>query len=92
MFVSTTKLKISTVEGCNAARSVYQKVSFTKKVGVVCLTEFCFISLPSIVQVVLSTAHPTKFSEAVTKALSISRGFEFERDESCWKWREESQI
>ena len=29
---------------------------------------------------VLSTAHPAKFSEAVTKALSTSRGFDFERD------------
>ncbi|KAI0942989.1 hypothetical protein AcW1_002740 [Taiwanofungus camphoratus] len=31
-------------------------------------------------QVVLSTAHPAKFSEAVTLALSSSIGFEFERD------------
>jgi threonine synthase len=30
--------------------------------------------------VVLSTAHPAKFSEAVTKALSTSRGFDFEQD------------
>ena len=28
----------------------------------------------------LSTAHPAKFSEAVTKALSTSQGFDFERD------------
>ncbi|KAH9974265.1 tryptophan synthase beta subunit-like PLP-dependent enzyme [Lactifluus volemus] len=35
---------------------------------------------PSIVQVVLSTAHPAKFSEAVTKALSASQGFDFDRD------------
>ncbi|KAF8497562.1 tryptophan synthase beta subunit-like PLP-dependent enzyme [Russula emetica] len=34
----------------------------------------------SVVQVVLSTAHPAKFSEAVTKALSTSQGFDFERD------------
>jgi threonine synthase len=34
----------------------------------------------SVVQVVLSTAHPTKFSEAVTKALSTSQGFDFEQD------------
>ncbi|KAI0299427.1 tryptophan synthase beta subunit-like PLP-dependent enzyme [Multifurca ochricompacta] len=34
----------------------------------------------SIVQVVLSTAHPAKFSEAVTKALLTSQGFNFERD------------
>jgi threonine synthase len=42
--------------------------------------EFCFASTPSIVQVVLSTAHPAKFSEAVTKALSASQGFDFERN------------
>ncbi|KAH9996305.1 tryptophan synthase beta subunit-like PLP-dependent enzyme [Russula vinacea] len=30
--------------------------------------------------VVLSTAHPAKFSEAVTKALVTSRGLDFERD------------
>jgi threonine synthase len=29
---------------------------------------------------VLSTAHPAKFSEAVTEALSASRGFDFDRD------------
>ena len=29
---------------------------------------------------VLSTAHPAKFSEAVTKALSTSRDFDFERE------------
>ncbi|KAH9988092.1 tryptophan synthase beta subunit-like PLP-dependent enzyme [Russula compacta] len=34
----------------------------------------------SVVQVVLSTAHPAKFSEAVTKALSTSQGFDFDRD------------
>ena len=28
----------------------------------------------------LSTAHPAKFSEAVTSALSTSQGFDFERD------------
>jgi threonine synthase len=29
---------------------------------------------------VLSTAHPAKFSEAVTEALSASQGFDFDRD------------
>jgi threonine synthase len=29
---------------------------------------------------VLSTAHPAKFSEAVTRALSTSQGFDFERN------------
>jgi len=28
----------------------------------------------------LSTGHPGKFSEAVTKALSTSQGFDFKRD------------
>lgn len=31
-------------------------------------------------QIVLSTAHPAKFSEAVTKALEKETGFNFERD------------
>jgi threonine synthase len=43
-------------------------------------TEFYFTSPPPVVQVVLSTAHPAKFSEAVTKAFSASQGFDFERD------------
>jgi threonine synthase len=42
--------------------------------------EICFISSPSVVQVVLSTAHPAKFSEAVTRALSEQQSFNFERD------------
>ena len=29
---------------------------------------------------ILSTAHPAKFSEAVTKALATSQGLNFERD------------
>lgn len=33
---------------------------------------------PSIIQIVLSTAHPAKFSEAVTKALQASPPFNFE--------------
>jgi threonine synthase len=32
----------------------------------------------SIIQIVLSTAHPAKFSEAVTKALQASPSFNFE--------------
>ncbi|KAJ3532615.1 hypothetical protein NM688_g7395 [Phlebia brevispora] len=35
---------------------------------------------PSTVQVVLSTAHPAKFSEAVTRALQGEPNFNFERD------------
>ncbi|KAH7883083.1 tryptophan synthase beta subunit-like PLP-dependent enzyme [Phlebopus sp. FC_14] len=35
---------------------------------------------PSVVQVVLSTAHPAKFSAAVTRALASSPVFNFERD------------
>ncbi|KAH9027513.1 tryptophan synthase beta subunit-like PLP-dependent enzyme [Lactarius deliciosus] len=35
---------------------------------------------PSVVQVILSTAHPAKFSEVVTKALATSQSFNFERD------------
>lgn len=34
----------------------------------------------STVQIVLSTAHPAKFSEAVTRALQSSASFNFERD------------
>lgn len=37
-------------------------------------------SEPSMVQVVLSTAHPAKFSEAVTRALQYSQSFNFEKD------------
>lgn len=37
------------------------------------------ISPTSAVQVTLSTAHPTNFSDAVTKVLSMSQGFDFER-------------
>jgi hypothetical protein len=56
------------------------KVRLTKNLQVVSFTEFYFLSLPTIVQVVLSTAHLAKFSEAVTKALSTSQGFDLERD------------
>ena len=37
-------------------------------------------SSPRIVQIVLSTAHPAKFSDAVTRALANSSNFDFERD------------
>jgi len=37
-------------------------------------------SPPDIHQVVLSTAHPAKFSEAVTRALNESPSFDFEQD------------
>jgi hypothetical protein len=63
------------------AESVYPKVRLTKNVqSRFIYIMFYFISPPSVVQVVLSTAHPAKFSEAVTKALSTSQGFDFERD------------
>ena len=39
-----------------------------------------FYSPSSTVQVVLSTAHPAKFSEAVTRALNDESQFDFERD------------
>jgi threonine synthase len=37
-------------------------------------------STPNVVQIVLSTAHPAKFSEAVSRALEGSANFNFERD------------
>ena len=37
-------------------------------------------SSPSTVQIVLSTAHPAKFSEAVTRALQDAPSFNFEKD------------
>ena len=37
-------------------------------------------SAPNVRQIVLSTAHPAKFSEAVTRALQGSPSFNFERD------------
>ncbi|KAI0301245.1 tryptophan synthase beta subunit-like PLP-dependent enzyme [Russula brevipes] len=49
-------------------------------VGLTVARMFASSSPPSVVQVVLSTAHPAKFSEAVTKALSTSQGFDFDRD------------
>ena len=52
----------------------------TKNVQVDSFREFYSISPPSAVQVVLSAAHPAKFSEAVTKEFSTSQGFDFERD------------
>lgn len=41
---------------------------------------FVLSSTPSTVQVVLSTAHPAKFSEAVTRALEGASNFDFEKD------------
>lgn len=37
-------------------------------------------SSPEFTQIILSTAHPAKFSEAVTRALSGYSGFDFEKD------------
>ena len=37
-------------------------------------------SLGHVRQIVLSTAHPAKFSEAVTRALDGAPAFDFERD------------
>jgi threonine synthase len=37
-------------------------------------------SSPQTVQIVLATAHPAKFSEAVTRGLDGRPGFDFERD------------
>lgn len=44
------------------------------------MLSFASTSTPSVVQVILSTAHPAKFSEAVTEALATSQSFNFERD------------
>ena len=37
-------------------------------------------SSPEITQIILSTAHPAKFSEAVTRSLDNLPGFDFDRD------------
>lgn len=37
-------------------------------------------SEPNVVQIVLSTAHPAKFNDAVSAALSSHSSFNFERD------------
>jgi threonine synthase len=66
--------------GAYTAVALTVALRLTKDMQVVIFTEFYFMSPQSVVQVVLSTAHPTKFSEAVTKALSTSQGFDFERD------------
>lgn len=63
--------------GC--ADSIYQQVRLVADYELSDLLIYVFISSPSVVQVVLSTAHPAKFSEAVTKALS-EHNFDFERD------------
>ena len=39
-----------------------------------------FFSAPSIVQIVLATAHPAKFNAAVSDALSAEPTFDFQRD------------
>lgn len=38
------------------------------------------LSPPEVHQVILSTAHPAKFSEAVTRALAASPSFDFEHE------------
>jgi threonine synthase len=64
----------------------------TKNMQDVIFTEFYFIS-PSVVQVMLSTAHPAKFSEAVTKALLTSQALTLsgmctlKSSKGCWKKR-----
>jgi threonine synthase len=40
----------------------------------------CPQSPPSVCQIVLATAHPAKFSEAVSRALHDCSDFNFERD------------
>jgi threonine synthase len=40
----------------------------------------CVASSENVRQIILSTAHPAKFSEAVSKALEGSSKFNFERD------------
>jgi len=69
--------------GCGSlgrADSIYQQVRLVANRELSDLLSCVFISSPSVVQVVLSTAHPAKFSEAVTKALSEKQNFNFERD------------
>lgn len=45
-----------------------------------CLIFVTTTSSADITQIILSTAHPAKFSEAVTRALGGSAGFDFDRD------------
>ncbi|CAE7148337.1 unnamed protein product [Rhizoctonia solani] len=49
-------------------------------VGLCAASKFAAQNPPGIVQVVLATAHPAKFSGAVESALSSSSSFDFERD------------
>ena len=44
------------------------------------MTRILCDSPPTTYQIILSTAHPAKFSEAVTKALQAKSNFDFERD------------
>jgi threonine synthase len=41
---------------------------------------FIYISPPSLAQIALSTAHPAKFSSAVSDALCETPSFNFDRD------------
>jgi hypothetical protein len=67
------------VSGCLPKNKAYQERASRNLFKL--FTEFFFMSPPSAVQVLLSTAHPAKFSEAVrvTNALPTSQGFDFER-------------
>ncbi|KAH6910736.1 threonine synthase [Coprinopsis sp. MPI-PUGE-AT-0042] len=49
-------------------------------VGLAAAHRLAPLNTPNVVQIVLSTAHPAKFSEAVSRALEGSANFEFERD------------
>ena len=68
-----------TAVGLGVARAIAHKKWV---VGVTIVVNPCLLrfSPPEVIQVVLSTAHPAKFSEAVTKVLKADSQFSFERD------------
>ncbi|KAF8639218.1 hypothetical protein AX17_001703 [Amanita inopinata Kibby_2008] len=64
--------------------SYYQSSSYIADphtaVGLAAARTIASESSPNYQQIVLSTAHPAKFSEAVSRALGNTAGFNFERD------------
>jgi threonine synthase len=70
---------LETIQSCFNATPSYIADPHTA-VGFAAATIVASQNSPSTVQIVLSTAHPAKFSEAVTRALQSSRQFNFERD------------
>jgi threonine synthase len=64
---------------CRTAHHRSQVRTLSNLRTILLIAHFHF-SLPTTVQVVLATAHPAKFSDAVEQALSTQQSFNFDRD------------